>query len=192
MRNWILAALTVGALIQQGALAQVTYPPTDTSGLATKTEVQAAQSTATAAQTAANSACVATPSVPNMEIPGGAAGTNTGQCRPVDSAQPRITRTGLFTVGNGGNITCGGSTTCTWSTPLPAGSASYPMFFTAIGTAAAPSIRCKVLSSTNTGFSAQCTQAAATVNILGASVELLATSGTQVYALALPSTQASQ
>lgn len=56
MRNWLFAAAAAGALIQQGVLAQVTYPPADTSTLATKTEVQNAQSTANAAQSAASGA----------------------------------------------------------------------------------------------------------------------------------------
>lgn len=163
----------------------------------TQQQAATAKATADAAAITAAAACQPMAATPPVEVPGGTTGS--GQtCRLANAANNRISRTGLFTVGTGGNIVCAGSTTCTWrdtagnAAPLPAGAASYPMFFTAVGTSSLPSIRCKVLSSTNAGFSAQCTQSAATVSILGASVELLATSGTQVYALALPATQATQ
>lgn len=129
---------------------------------------------------------------PPTEMPGGAAGS-TMTFRRGDAANNRISRTGQFTVSAGGAILCGGSTTCNWSTPLPAGAASYPIFFTAIGATGAPGVKCKVTSTTNTGFTgAQCVQSVASISILGASVEVAATTGTQVFALSLPSTQANQ
>ena len=173
------------AIFAQPASAQVISalnPPTAIDSVA--------RTAAQAAQDAASAACQPMAALPPIEVPGGTTGTGQN-CRLADAANNRISRTGLFTVGANGNIVCSGSTTCSWSVPLPAGAASYPMFFTSIGTGAMPSVRCRVITSTNTGFSAQCSQAAASVSILGAAVELLATSGTQVYALALPSTQAS-
>lgn len=51
----------------------------------------------------------------------------------------------------------------------------------------------KVTSSTNTGFTgAQCVQSVAAISILGASVEVAASTGTQVFILSLPSTQANR
>ena len=129
---------------------------------------------------------------PPTEMPGGSTGSS-NTFRRGDSANNRISRTGQFTIGAGGAILCGGSTTCTWANPLPAGFASYPIFFTAIGTTAAPGVKCKVTSTSNTGFTgAQCVQSVASVSILGASVEVAAATGTQVFVLSLPSTQASQ
>jgi hypothetical protein len=54
MRNWLIAAVIAGALGQQVAIAQVTYPPADTSAIA----AQAAQAdqNAAAAQVTANNA----------------------------------------------------------------------------------------------------------------------------------------
>jgi len=129
---------------------------------------------------------------PPTEMPGGTAGS-TMTFRRGDSANNRISRSAQFTVGANGAILCGGSATCSWATPLPAGAASYPIFFTAIGATGAPGVKCKVTSTTNTGFTgAVCVQSVASISILGASVEVVAASGTQIFALSLPATQASQ
>jgi hypothetical protein len=94
----------ISALLAAPAPAQVVYPPAtlDTSQVASKADVQAAADKAAAAQAAAAAACVATPSIPPTEMPGGAAGTNTGQCRPVNAVQPRITRVRPFNTVTGG------------------------------------------------------------------------------------------
>jgi len=125
-------------------------------------------------------------SAPPIEVPGGAPGA-TMTFQRGDAAGNRITRTGVFTVAGGSGLIGG-----TWAMPLPPGAASYPMFFTGIGTAGAMAIDCIVISSTNTGFSAQCRQGVLTLSLLSAPISILAPTGTQVYALALPSTQASQ
>lgn len=191
------SAAAAAEAARQAAQAQADLAAAMTTVAAAQQDAASARATANAAAATAAAACQPMAITPPTEVPGGTTGSGQN-CRLVNAANNRISRTGLFTVGANGNIVCGGSTTCVWkdaagnAAPLPAGAFSYPMFFTAVGTSSMPSIRCKVLTSTNTGFSAQCTQAAATVAILGAAVELLATSGTQVFALALPATQASQ
>jgi len=129
---------------------------------------------------------VAADTVPPTEMPGGAPGA-TMTFRRGDAANPRITRSGIFTV-SGTTGLIGG----TWSTPLPAGASSYPMFFTGIGPAGSMAIDCIVISSTNTAFSAQCRQGILTLSLLSSPISILAPNGTQVYALALPATQVSQ
>lgn len=60
-------------------------------------------------------------------------------------------------------------------------------------TAAAPGVKCKVTSTTNTGFiGAQCVQSVLSVSVLGSAVEVVAGAGTQIFALSLPSTQANR
>ena len=165
---------------------------------AAATAAASALSSATAASSTASAACQPAAIIPPVEVPGGTPGSGTN-CRLANAADNRITRTGLFTVGASGAILCGGSTTCAWldgagnPMPLPAGAASYPMFFTGIGAAGGATVRCKVASTTNAAFTgATCTQAVATVSILGAAVEIVAPTGTQVFALSLPSTQANR
>lgn len=184
--------LILASLIASPAFAQVAYPPADTSNLATKSEVQAADSKASAAQTAASSACQPMASVPPVEVPGGTAGSGQN-CRLVNAADNRISRTGVFSYNASGQVLCSGSTTCTWATALPAGSASYPVFVTAVGASATPSVRCKVTSSTNTGFTGMtCAQSSSSI-VIGGLVEITTglTPGT-VFVLSLPSTQANQ
>lgn len=188
-------------MLASPAAAQLTYPPVamDASTIATKAEVEAASAAAsaadtkaTAAQTVASTACQPMAAVPPVEVPGGSAGSGQA-CRLVNAADNRISRTGQFSYTASGQVLCGGSPTCTWSSPLPAGAASYPVFVTAIGPAGAPSIRCKVASSTNTGFTGMtCTQATASI-VLGGLVEITTglTPG-QIFVLSLPSTQANQ
>ncbi len=182
------AALLALALIASPAAAQLTVSPLSAPASAVDTT---ARTLAQAAADKADAACKPMAAVPPTEIPGGTTGSGT-DCRLANAANNRISRTGVFTVTNG-QVLCGGSTTCTWATPLPAGAASYPIFFTAVGATGAPSVRCKVASTTNTGFTgANCTQAVAAVSVLGASVEIAAATGTQIFALSLPATQASQ
>jgi len=139
----------------------------------------------TADQLAAIEAKIPVPadSVPPMEMVGGTAGA-AATYRRGDAINNRITRSGVFTV-SGATGLIGG----TWSTPLPATAASYPMFFTGIGAAGSMPIDCLVISSTNTAFQAQCRQGVLTLSLLSSPISILAPSGTQVYALALPSTQ---
>jgi len=123
---------------------------------------------------------------PPAEMVGGTAGA-APTFRRADAAAPRITRSGVFTVSGASGLIGG-----TWSMPLPAGASSYPMFFTGIGPAGSMAIDCLVISSTNTAFQAQCRQGVLTLSLLSAPISILAPSGTQVYALALPATQVSQ
>lgn len=154
--------------------AQVVNPAPALDNLATKAEMEAmAQLIPQPATTA-----------PPIEMPGGSAGS-APTFRRGDAADNRIPRVGIFTAQANGMI--GG----TWDLPLPAGAASYPMFFTGIGPANTPQVKCKVVSSTNTAFSAQCTQDIASV-VLAGSVSVVLATGAQVYALALPSTQPSR
>lgn len=177
----LLAASPISAYAQSAAFVQQ-GPLAD----------PAAQSAAATAQATADSACVPMAVVPPVEVPGGTTGT--GQtCRLANAADNRISRTGVFSYNSAGAVLCGGSTTCNWTNALPTGAASYPVFITPIGASASPSIRCKVTSSTNTGFTGMtCTQASASI-IIGGIVEITTglTPG-QIFALLLPSTQASQ
>lgn len=184
------AAATAAAAAQAKADAATTAASTaSTTASTANTTASTAQTTANAAAAVAAAACQPMQAVPPIEVVGGTTGTGQN-CRLVNAADNRITRTGVFTTGANGMLTCGGTSTCTWDQPLPAGAASYPMFFTDIGVAGTMLTRCKVVTSTNAGFSAQCRQEAATISLLGASVSILAPTGVKVYALALPSTQA--
>lgn len=175
------------ALIAAPAHAQLVSPLAPAAGAVDAT----ARSTAASALSAAQAACQPMAQVPPIETPGGTTGSGQN-CRLVNAADNRISRTGVFTV-TAGAILCGGSTTCNWSAALPTGAASYPIFFTAIGATGTPAIKCKVASTSNTGFvGATCVQSVANVNILGAAVEVAAATGTQVFALSLPATQATQ
>ncbi len=179
------AALLALALIASPAAAQVVSAPSTAID-------DTARAAAALAQSKADAACMPMSAVPPVEVPGGTTGSGQN-CRLANAADNRISRTGVFSYNASGQVLCGGSSTCTWSVPLPAGSASYPVFVTAIGASGAPSIRCKVASSTNTGFTGMtCTQAAASI-VLGGIVELTAglTPG-QIFVLSLPSTQANQ
>ena len=153
----------------------------DTSTLATKAEVQAAASTASAAQTAAANACQPDPSVPPMETVGGAAGSGSG-CRLANSIQPRISRTVT------GTTVSGGTGTVSWPampsvpkltvTPYVASSAAQaPMCFPVAG------------SVTATGATVKCfTSQSVTVSVLGAVVAPVTTAaaGVTFDVLALP------
>jgi hypothetical protein len=194
--------LIFACLLAAPATAQVAYPPdpavaaqaaqaANDAATALST-AQTAKTTADGAQTAALAACQPMATVPPVEVPGGTTGSGTN-CRLANAADNRISRTGVFSYNSSGQVLCGGSSTCTWATPLPAGSASYPVFVTAVGSAATPSIRCKVTSSTNTGFTGMtCTQASGSI-VLGGLVEITTgiTPGT-IFVLSLPSTQANQ
>lgn len=140
---------------------------------------------ATADQLAALEAKIPVPEdgAPPMEMVGGTAGA-APTYRRGDAVNNRITRSGVFTVASGSGLIGG-----TWSTPLPAGANSYPMFFTGIGAAGQMAIDCLVISSTNTAFQAQCRQGVLTLSLLSSPISILAPVGTQIYALALPSTQ---
>lgn len=194
--RYILASLA--ALFAAPAAAQTSYPPVVIVPSSVQQTIDAAAAKADAAQIAADAACKPMAAIPPVEVPGGSAGSGTN-CRLVNAADNRISRTGVFTISAGGAILCGGSTTCAWldaggnPMPLPAGAASYPMFFTAIGATGSPGVKCKVTTTTNTGFTgATCVQSVASVTLLGAAVEVAAATGTQVFALSLPATQANR
>lgn len=173
----------LAALVATPAAAQVpSYPPVDLSGLPTLVDVQAAKDAAQAAQDAAATKCAAVPAIPTMEVVGGAAGTDIGQCRPVNSIQPRISRSVAFTTGTGGTIAV------TW----PAMTA-VPLVFPVpnVATGAGQGALCYPVTGTitTTGATIKCfvTQSV-TVSLLGAVVAPLTTAGTGVtgQVLAIP------
>lgn len=96
------------AFVASPVAAQVSYPPlaVDPATLASKAEVQAAQTAASAAQSAASNACQPDPSVPPMETVGGSAGSGAA-CRLANSVQPRISRmvSGVTTSAGSGVVT---------------------------------------------------------------------------------------
>lgn len=175
--RYFLAAL---AMLASPAVAQtVTYPTTVDSD---------ARAAAASALATAQSACQPMAIVPPVEVPGGTTGSGSN-CRLVNAANNRISRTGMFSYGTDGRVLCGGSTTCTWDTPLPAGAASYPLFYTPLGRAAS----CSVASTTNTGFTGMvCTQPNLSIALAGSSVLTIGLTPGQIFALSLPATQASQ
>jgi hypothetical protein len=186
MRLFLLAAL-----IATPAAAQVTYPPVpiDLSAVPTKADVQAAQDAATAAQsvasaaqTAAASKCAATPVVPGMEVVGGAAGTTGVGCRPVNSVQPRITRSVSFTTGSAGTAAI------TW-TDMGAVPLVFVVPNVANGATQAPGCYPVAGSVTSTGATIKCyTTQSVTVSLLGAVVAPITTAGAGVtgQVLAIP------
>jgi len=162
--------------------AQSSYPPVDLSSVASKDDVAAAQAVAIAAQNAAASKCAAVPAVPSMETVGGSPGTDIGQCRPVNSVQPRITRSVAFTTGSAGTVAV------TWAA-LP----SVPLVFPIpnVANAATQGALCYpvVGTITTTGATIKCyTTQSVTVSILGAVVAPITTAGAGVtgQVLAIP------
>lgn len=185
------------ALIATPSAAQVVYPPAaiDPAALPTKADVQAAAAAANAAavvanaaQTAAASKCAATPVVPPMEVVGGSAGTSTAGCRPVNSVQPRITRSAAFTTAAGGSVAV------TWPAMNDAsGNPITPLVFPipniAAGATQAPSCYPVTGTITSTGVTLKCfTTQTVTVSILGASVAPITTAAAGVtgQVLAIP------
>lgn len=153
---------------------------------------ETARSAAQAASALAASKCDPMAVVPPVEVPGGTTGTGTG-CRLATAADNRISRTAVFSYNAAGAVLCGGSSTCSWSTPLPAGAFSYPVFYTAIGASSSPSVKCKVASSTNTGFTGMtCAQSNVSIALAGSADITVGLTPGQVFVLSLPSTQASQ
>lgn len=168
----------------------------DLSNVPTKADVQAASDAATAAssvaaqaasaasaaQTTAASKCSATPIVPGMEVVGGSAGTNTGQCRPINAVQPRITRSVAFTTGAGGTVAV------TW-----ADMGAAPLVFVvpnvASGATQAPVCYPVAGTITSTGATVKCyTTQSVTVSILGSVIAPVTTAGAGVTGqiLAIP------
>lgn len=185
------------ALLGAPAAAQVIYPPAviDPSALPSKADVQAATAAANAAavvanaaQTAAASKCAATPVVPPMEVVGGSAGTSTAGCRPVNSVQPRITRSASFTT------TAGGSATVTWpamndTSGNPITPLVFPIPNIATGATQAPSCYPITGTITSTGVTLKCfTTQSVTVSILGSTVAPItaAAAGVTGQVLAIP------
>lgn len=184
--RWLLAVALIGLPGVAHAQLAIVPPRVDTTTLATKAEVQAAQATASAAQTAAAAACVATPSVPNMEMVGGAAGSNTGQCRPVNSVQPRISRAGTTVTGQDGTWSI------TWTTPLD----QVPVVLPIPIDGGAQPVMCTVATRATTGATGRCfrsqllpstitlVSSLAAFNVLGGLA-----SGVSVQLVAIPPTQ---
>ncbi len=164
------------------ALQVVVVPPAvSTNNLATKAEVQAAQSAAAAAQTAAAAACQPSATVPPMETVGGSGGSGEA-CRLANAVQPRISRTVT------GTTIAGGTGTVTW----PAMTAVPKLTVTpyvASNAAQAPSCFPVTGSVTTTGATIKCfTSQSVTVSLLGAVVAPVTTAaaGVQFDVLALP------
>lgn len=189
----ITTAQTTASTAQTNATAAKVAADAAAATAATAT-ANAATATASAntAAAAAAAACQPMAMVPPPEVPGGTTGSGQN-CRLVNGANNRISRTGQFTISAGGAVLCAGSATCNWSDPLPSGFASYPIFFTAIGVTGSAGVKCKVTSTSSLGFvGATCVQSVASVSILGAAVEIAASTGTKIFALSLPATQANQ
>lgn len=176
--RYLLAAL---ALFASPAAAQVVAYPTSVDVDARAAALQATTA-AQSAQDAAASKCTATPAVPTMETVGGSPGTDIGQCRPVNSVQPRISRTVSFTTGTTGTIAV------TW----PAMTA-VPLVFPIpnVANAATQGALCYPVAGTitTTGATIKCyTTQSVTVSLLGAVVAPLTTAGAGVtgQVLAIP------
>lgn len=153
----------------------------DTSTLATKAEVQAAQSAATAAQTAASAACQPGASVPPMETVGGSAGSGDA-CRLANAVQPRISRTvsGVTVSGGTGTVSWPAMTAVPKLTVTP---------YVASNAAQAPSCFPVTGSVSTTGATIKCfTSQSVTVSLLGAVVAPVTTAaaGVTFDVLALP------
>lgn len=179
----------IGLLLMQ-VVSPLTLPtaPMDTSALATKTDLTAAQQAATQAKAAADAAaqaaaaaCQPSATIPPMEVVGGSAGSGDA-CRLANAVQPRISRTVQ------GVTVAGGTGTVTWPamptpprltvTPYVASTASSaPLCFPVAGTV------------TTTGATIKCyTTQSVTVSILGAVVAPITTAaaGVTFDVLALP------
>ena len=153
----------------------------DTANLATKAEVQAAQTAASAAQTAAASACQPSATLPPMETVGGAAGSGDA-CRLANAVQPRITRVAV------GTTVTGGTVTVTWPA-MNAVPSVFPIPRIASGASQVPICASVTGSTTTTGTTVKCfTTQSVTVSILGAVVAPITTSaaGVTVDILAIP------
>lgn len=153
----------------------------DTSSLATKAEVQAAQ---TAATNAAANSCPPSSTVPPMETVGGAGGSAT-TCRRSDAVQPRITRAKSCTLVSGG--TC----TVTYEA-LP--SSDPNIIAVAINSGAQPIMCGPTAAATTTSVSIKCfvtqptTLPALATSLLGLLIPVTTTApaGTVVQITALP------
>jgi hypothetical protein len=186
-----MRALLAVVLLAAPAAAQVAYPPAtiDLSNVPTKADVQAAtdaataaQSVASAAQTAAASKCAATPAIPGMEVIGGVAGTTGVGCRPVNSVQPRITRSVSFTTGSAGTAAV------TW-TDMGAVPLVFVVPNVASGAGQAPACYPLAGTITATGATVKCyTTQSVTVALLGAVVAPITTAGAGItgQVLAIP------
>lgn len=182
----------IGAALALAQVVSPLQPPSaatvDTSALATKTELTAAQQAAAQAKTAADAAaakaaaaCQPSATIPPMETVGGSGGSGDA-CRLANAIQPRISRTVQ------GVTVSGGTGAVSWPampspprltvTPYVASSAaSAPLCFPVAGTV------------TVTGATIKCfTTQTVTVSILGAVVAPITTAaaGVTFDVLALP------
>ena len=171
------------AFVASPVAAQVSYPPlaVDPATLASKTDVQAAQSAASAAQSAAMNACQPDPSVPPMETVGGSAGSGAA-CRLANAIQPRISRTvtGVTVTGGNGTVSWPAMTAVPKLTVTP---------YVASNAAQAPSCFPVTGTVTVTGATIKCfTSQSVTVSLLGAVVAPVTTAaaGVTFDVLALP------
>jgi len=142
MRHWLLGAALAGVAIQQGALAQVSYPPVDTSTLATPADVQSA---------IAASAPDTCP-VPMPDTLTGSAGVN-NRCMPrMDASRPTViqAKTTLTDV------------SASWSVTFDAPFASVPVYADARVYGVSQPYLCTVTTLTATGASGKCFQLVAT------------------------------
>lgn len=191
---------SVALLIAAPATAQVVSPlnngaAVDTSSLATKTELTAAQQAAADAKAAADaaaaaasaanakalSACQPSASVPPMETVGGSAGSGL-DCRLSNAVQPRISRVAVGTTVTGGTIAV------SWPA-MPAVPSVFPIPRVAAGATQVPICASVAGSVTTTGATIKCfTTQSVTVSLLGAVVAPVTTAaaGVTVDVLAIP------
>lgn len=180
----IVALLSASPALAQAVpqATSVDLSPIQAQIKAAQQAAQTATDLASAAQSAAASKCAATPVVPSMEVVGGSAGTSGVGCRPVNSVQPRITRSVAFTTGSGGTVAV------TWADmgavplvfPIPniaSGATQGPVCYPVSGTV------------TSTGATLKCfTTQSVTVSLLGSVVAPITTAGAGVtgQVLAIP------
>lgn len=191
----MIRAALIAALFASTAAAQVVSPlnppsasSIDTSGLATKSDLSAAQLAASQAKTAADAAaakaataCQPGATVPPMETVGGSAGSGDA-CRLANAVQPRISRVAVGTTVTGGTIAV------TWPA-MSAVPSVFPIPRIAAGASQVPICATVTGSVTTTGATIKCfTTQSVTVSLLGAVVAPITTAaaGVTVDVLAIP------
>jgi hypothetical protein len=163
------------------AAAQLSNPGATSADIEAATaKAQAAQDAATAAMTAVDSKCIPLPAVPPAEMVNGAPGSG-NYCQLSNAVPPRISRTDVFSTS--GSL---GMLTVTWDNPLPLASASgvpyknYPVQLMPVAVVGAAPAKWKVISSTNTGFTAQCSQDKSTLDFTLSQLTNAAVTGLQI------------
>lgn len=137
MRNWLTAAVIAGAILQQGAIAQVSYPPVDPTA-----QIQSAITAATPD----------TCTIPQPDTLTGSAGIGP-RCMPrVDATRPTVIQAKNTTT----------ASDASWSVTFDAPFATTPIYADARVYGAAQPYLCTVTSVSATAASGKCFQLVAT------------------------------